>query len=155
MWGSSTLPTIIGKFHDLRQPLVKVRVSNGIPYLDGDEYNYRPAAEKSCDVWALIDTGATTSVVDIEIQRQLMLPQQGSAPVFFPNMSSAEFHPTHTCALSFWDHYNAAAGLHEWRDWPEVLVFSMEDRIFKAVLGMDVLSGCELKIANGMPQLTF
>ena len=155
MWGSSILPTIIGKFHDLRQPLVKVRISNAISFLEGDEFNHSPAAQKFCDVWALVDTGATTTVVDIAIQRELMLPQQGSVPVFFPNMANAEFHPTHTCVLSLWDHYNAGAKLHEWKDWPEVLVFSMESRFFKAVLGMDVLSKCELRIANGLPQMTF
>lgn len=155
MSASSILPRIVGKFHDLRQPLIKVRISNAITNFDGDEFLQAPASQKSLEAWALVDTGATITIIDIQIQRDLMLPQQGSAPVLFPNMPSSEFHPTYTCALGLMEHYSEGSAVHDWIDWPRVFCFSLENRAFSAVIGMDILSKAKLRMEKGLPEISY
>ncbi|MFN0023961.1 MAG: hypothetical protein ACKVS5_08675 [Parvularculaceae bacterium] len=149
------MPIIRGKYYERRQPLVKVRLSNAIPHYVGEELSIGPAAEIACDVWALVDTGATHSVIDRQIQVELMLLQQGSKPVLFPNMGTIEFHPTYTCGLHFFDHYSDGAKVHEWKDWLEVLSFDLTERTFKAVIGMDVLQAAKLSVDQGLPIIEF
>jgi hypothetical protein len=145
------LSTIAGKYLDQRLPVVRVRFSNAVAGFEGDEFHPAPAVQKHLDMWALVDTGATKSVIDVEAQRDLGLPQQGSAPVLFPNMACTEFHPTYTSAMSLFEHYSAGSRLRDWPDWLEVLAFSLEGRPYGAVIGMDVLSQIELKLVKGQP----
>lgn len=132
-----------------------VRISNAIPTYDGDELNISPAAQKHIDVWALVDTGATMTVIDLPIQRELMLPQQASTQFLFPNSGLTEHCPTYTCSFSLHEHYSPGSKMHEWQDWLEVAAFPLEARSFRAVIGMDILSVVELQITKGLPQLTY
>lgn len=132
--------------------MVRIRISNAVPFIDGDELSLTPAAQKHYDIWALIDTGATMTVIDVRIQRDLMLRQQASAPVLFPNMPLTEYHPTYTCAISFFGHYSPGSKAHDWPDWKEVLVFPLDGRAFQAVIGMDILSSVVLRLNHGLPK---
>ena len=149
------MPTITGKIHDRRQPLIAVRLSNAVSFLDGDELAFSPASEKSTDVWALIDTGATKSVIDLSIQRSLMLRQQATAPVLFPNMAQESYHPTYTCKLLLSEYARNDCRFHEWKDWPEVLAFDLSARLFKVVIGMDILAETELEMTKDVVRLKF
>lgn len=149
------MATILGKLLEGRWPVVKVRISNAVRRYEFDDVEAAPAVERSIDVWALIDTGATASALGQSAQASLDLPQQGSRPVLFPNMTCAEFHPSYCCALEFFEHYSAGAPRREWPDWPELLCFDLGGRRFDAVLGMDVLSALRLTLVAGAPSLAF
>ena len=149
------MPTITGKILDKWHPLVAIRVSNAVPFLEGGEISASPASEKSTDTWALVDTGASKSVIDIALQRDLMLQQQATAPVLFPNMTQESYHPTYTCKIFFKEYTKHDSKLHQWIDWPEVLAIDLSGRRFKAVIGMDFLIHTELHIKENIVRIIY
>lgn len=146
-WALPTLRRILGKLYENRLPLVAAYISNNVPDIFGGELE-TPAAHKKIRVAALLDTGATTSVVDINIVRQLMLKTQNQKKVVFPNAPTAEYHPSYPCELFFSQSFTEQEIRHEWPDLVDMVGFDLSGRAFQAVIGMDIIRQGAIHIEN-------
>jgi len=156
IWGLLTVPTILGKLFEGRQPVGRVRLSNNVPEFSGDELSYGPAAVKMEFVWALFDTGATNSAIHSAIQSDFMLNSQSTKRLMTPEMTAPEFRPVFPIELHFCETPKDTQSLIEWPDLLDVLTFNLSNRHYKAVIGMDVLQKGKLEIdGNGSVQFSF
>ena len=88
---------------------------------------------------ALIDTGASISLLDEKLISQLRLVRYGEVGLLFPGEEKPVARATFLSAMAFATSY-AADSFVDWPDFWEVAPFTPGTRPFRAVLGMDVLS---------------
>lgn len=139
------MPDILGKIYENRLPLIKVIVSNNVPDFFGGELE-TPAASLKIPIAALVDTGATTSVVDNDVVRRLMLRTQNQKKILFPSTPTAQYHPSYPCELFFAKSFNEENARHEWPDLVDMVGFDLSGRAFQAVIGMDIIRQGDLRI---------
>ena len=123
--------------------LIKLLVSDS---LLPDSFE-NPLAEAEERVTALIDTGASVSLLDARVVRSLNLRRYGEVRLLFPDRTELVIRPTYLCGLSFARSY-AADSFIEWPDLWEVAPFEPDARGFNAVLGMDVLTKGDLSLVR-------
>ena len=106
----------------------------------------------SCRATALIDTGATTSGIPTRIIRQLGLSPVGRRPLM--SAQGLGFVQRFMFRIGISDSDSAGAFPFVFE---EVMGFELVDGTsFDALLGMDILSQCDLEIGrNGTCQLRF
>ena len=100
-------------------------------------------------VLALIDTGATTSMLSHDLCDRLRLEQAGLKEFLFANAPHAEVMTTHAGTLFLHEEVGGAGRRHEW---PDIVTFgrmNLGTRLYQAVLGMDVITGGELRLQSG------
>ncbi|GGD15224.1 hypothetical protein [Aquisalinus flavus] len=147
------MPTIRGNFFRNNQPLVRLSVSNDVPQANGEDFG--PAAVKRVAVKALVDTGATTTVVDRALVSELSLQSLGAKPVLFPNMETTQFHPSCFCSFFFSATTKQESPVYEWPEIVEALAFNLAGREFKVVLGMDIISKGKLTLFEKTVDFSF
>ena len=127
---------ILGKRQENNLAYLRLQITNQVVV---DSSNILPAVTQRSSILGLVDTGATHSAVSVDLANELTLPNVGSRPVLFPNMSATEFAPTYACELSFFKAFSDTSAPVPWPDCLEVLAFDLTDRRFDAVIGMDIL----------------
>ena len=135
------MPTVLGRRRD-RLALLTCAVTNEVP---DPATGAVPTVGARRAVSALIDTGATVSLIDGGIASALRLPADGSIPLVFPNSEAPELRPAFRGALSLARDATVTASL----PWP-VLVrlasFAAGRRPFQMILGMDILARGDLTL---------
>lgn len=139
------MPAILGRLHENRQPLLRGVITNNVPAIFGGEPE-TPAAQRRSPIIALVDTGATNSVIDASIQRELALLSQNMKQVLFPNMASPEHYPAYPCEIFLNETFQADSRLHPWPDLVDMLALDLSGRAFQAVIGMDMIRQGDLTI---------
>ena len=119
-----------------------------MPGLTGDEYD-TPAAIKKLRLAALVDTGATTSILGLDSVKKLALLSQSQKKILFPNTPIAEYHPSFACELFFPTSFTDQGPPKDWPDLVDMVGYDLSGRIFQAVIGMDILRKGTLLIDKG------
>jgi len=129
-------------------------ISNDLRLGPVDDVGGQTLFEQVETVHALIDTGATSSALDQSLCISMRLESLGTKEFL---CAGAE----HTQILTY---YGGTLLLHadfsseQKHEFPDIVQFagmSMGDRPYRAIIGMDVLTGGVLKLENGARAISF
>ena len=140
---------IRGKLKKRRFPLVRLTVSNDLKLGPIDDLGPQTLREETASVWALIDTGATSSVLSHDLCARLRLEPQGVRDTYFANADHPERHTVYAATLRFHQEPHDGARLSEWPDAVPIGGMFLGGRVFQAVIGMDIIGAGRLAMELG------
>ncbi len=143
------MPTIRGRLFDQKFPLLRISISNQIAEFNPFDDVPGPANQRSLELHALIDTGATHSVFDAALLSEMVLPHQGIKDVLLAGMDIPTKCPSYACGLRFHEDPKHGGQSHEWIDWPDMIALNLENRSYRAIIGMDIIGNGTLHIERG------
>lgn len=134
------MPTIKRPLTNGIQPLVHGILTNNIPEPDHDGLLQPPPNVRSEKVVALMDTGATTSCIDMGLCEKLQLKHFGTTSVVTLDTSKISHRTKYFAEFSFLKDKSNIASTIVLPDYLNAAAMPLSAKPYKVVIGMDVLS---------------